>query len=62
MKRADEAADVQSTILRARRVPCICPTEQDDTMPQSFSTARGITIEHVGCGQCWRTWIRINCK
>jgi hypothetical protein len=72
MRDADEAADVLGGILRARRVPCICPRQHDTKGPRggvrdgvkgrsvSYSTARGNVIEEVQCEGCPRTWKRVN--
>jgi hypothetical protein len=65
LRQADQSADVKTSILKARRVPCICPKQFIEVtggcgQAVSFSDSRGITIERVRCDSCWRTWKRIN--
>jgi hypothetical protein len=65
--KAGERVDVGGTIREARRIPCICPRQDDETVAHrtltlSSSDSRGYVIERVACLNCPRTWSRINCQ
>lgn len=72
LRQAKPLADVKSSIIAGRRLPCICPprdTDQGRPAPApgrgvtvAFSEGRGVLVEQVKCDTCWRTWVRVNPK
>lgn len=67
--RAGARTDVRATILKGRKLPCICPQQfakgaTNTAKATGYSTSRGILVERVECQKtgCNESWRRIHCK